>query len=506
MLGQTIGKTTPAAPTSPGRTLSPQTETPDGSVAGSNKVPSNAGTAPARGQTVAPLTGRSASSPDASKPKPPVAAAAGKGQAPSAAPTTAKLAVPPRARKPKAVAVDVQNQAVAADGVAASDARVQQLGQTIAVPSVTAVQGERIDNPNRGQRRNGDRSQTRDNGRNDNSGRGGDRRDDNRRNDNGRDRNGRDNARNDGPRGEPQLPPGAKVVDRVGNRDILSIVGAGVAGAVVGGAAGYFIRGNDDERLSTNAEDQYYEQLPERRRRETIVRGNGVKVVTITNRYGDVIQRSKIQPDGREVVLFYDPYQRDDDAPQYYTDPGADLPPIDVTIPQDEYIVAPSEPDEDLYYRTMVAPPVETVERIYSIDEVRRSERIRDKVRRIDLNTIKFDFGSDAIGQSQVPNLEALAEAIAKIVGDNPAETFLIEGHTDAVGTDVANLALSDRRAESVAAALTQYFDVPPENLITQGYGESDLKVDTEGENAENRRVTVRRITALVKPVDTAAN
>ena len=39
-----------------------------------------------------------------------------------------------------------------------------------------------------------------------------------------------------------------------------------------------------------------------------------------------------------------------------------------------------------------------------------------------------------------------------------------------------------------------------------QGYGEAYLKVDTEGENRENRRVTVRRITPLVKPVQTSGN
>ena len=31
----------------------------------------------------------------------------------------------------------------------------------------------------------------------------------------------------------------------------------------------------------------------------------------------------------------------------------------------------------------------------------------------------------------------------------NPAETFLIEGHTDAVGSDISNLTLSDARARS---------------------------------------------------------
>jgi outer membrane protein OmpA-like peptidoglycan-associated protein len=75
---------------------------------------------------------------------------------------------------------------------------------------------------------------------------------------------------------------------------------------------------------------------------------------------------------------------------------------------------------------------------------------------------------------------------------------FLIEGHTDAVGSDVDNLSLSDRRAESVAIALSQQFGVPAENLTTQGYGEQYLKVPTDGPSAENRRVTVRNITPLL--------
>ena len=82
--------------------------------------------------------------------------------------------------------------------------------------------------------------------------------------------------------------------------------------------------------------------------------------------------------------------------------------------------------------------------------------------------------------------------------------SFLIEGHTDAVGSDEANLALSDRRAEAVADALTNVFAIPPENLATQGYGERYLKVKTEKPERENRRVGIRRITPLVAPVASA--
>ena len=61
------------------------------------------------------------------------------------------------------------------------------------------------------------------------------------------------------------------------------------------------------------------------------------------------------------------------------------------------------------------------------------------------------------------------------------------------------NLALSDRRAESVALALTEYFDIPPENMVVQGYGESELLIDTQKDERANRRVVVRVITPLMK-------
>jgi len=74
-----------------------------------------------------------------------------------------------------------------------------------------------------------------------------------------------------------------------------------------------------------------------------------------------------------------------------------------------------------------------------------------------------------------------------------------IEGHTDAVGSDQANLVLSDERAEAVAVALSEDFDIPPENLVTQGYGEQQLKIATSGPERENRRVAIRRITPLLR-------
>ena len=264
------------------------------------------------------------------------------------------------------------------------------------------------------------------------------------------------------------------------------------------------VESSDRDRLRRGAEDYYVEELRDGRTREVIVRSNGVRVVTIRNRYGDVLRRSRITPDGREYVLVY---VRDDDygSIREFRDPGRDLPPMRLTIPVDEYILdARVVEDPDRYYTFLDQPPVERVERLYSIDEVRYSARIRDKVRRVDLDTITFEFGSASVEESEVAKLEGVAVAMERMLEENPAETFLIEGHTDAVGSNVANLALSDERAESVAEALTKVFGIPPENLVTQGYGEQYLKIDTEERERENRRVAIRRITPLVAPVASA--
>ena len=144
-----------------------------------------------------------------------------------------------------------------------------------------------------------------------------------------------------------------------------------------------------------------------------------------------------------------------------------------------------------------MAPPVERIDQRYTLDQVRFSAPLRDRMPRVDLD-VNFETGSWQLSPEQVDRLAAIAEGINRAMQRNPREVFLIEGHTDAVGADVDNLSLSDRRAEAVAVALTEQFQVPPENLVTQGYGEQYLKVPTAGPERANRRVAVRRITPLI--------
>ena len=116
----------------------------------------------------------------------------------------------------------------------------------------------------------------------------------------------------------------------------------------------------------------------------------------------------------------------------------------------------------------------------------------------IDIDTITVDTGSWAVPPGEVGRLEAIADALLRAIRANPNEIFLIEGHTDAVGSDIDNLSLSDRRAEAIAIVLTDRYGVPAENLTTQGYGEQFLKVPTSGPERENRRAAVRAIAPLL--------
>ncbi|WP_433762729.1 OmpA family protein [Brucella anthropi] len=279
-----------------------------------------------------------------------------------------------------------------------------------------------------------------------------------------------------------------KVIEEVDNRVILDV------------GDRIFVRGDDRPRLRRDAEETYYDELPRGRTRETIVRPGGNQIVTVYDRYGDILQRSRIDRDGNEYLMIY-ALEYDDNPRASIIDVGYELPPMRLTIPVRDYIIdVADDPDRD-FYDFLAMPPVERVERVYTIDEVRHSARLRDKVRRIDLDTIHFATGSAEVSLSQAKTLRKVATAMQKVLAKDPGETFFIEGHTDAVGSDRSNLVLSDKRAESVASLLTEVYEIPPENLVTQGYGERFLKIRTQAAEQENRRVTIRRVTPLVRPV-----
>jgi outer membrane protein OmpA-like peptidoglycan-associated protein len=154
-------------------------------------------------------------------------------------------------------------------------------------------------------------------------------------------------------------------------------------------------------------------------------------------------------------------------------------------------------PREEVY-EIFDAPPIERIEQRYTLDQVRFNAPLRDRMPRVDLD-VTFETGSWQLSPEQVDKLAVIAEGIKRTIARNPREVFLIEGHTDAVGAAEDNLSLSDRRAESVAVALTEQFQVPAENLVTQGYGEQYLKEQTDGPSEVNRRVAARRITPLME-------
>lgn len=236
----------------------------------------------------------------------------------------------------------------------------------------------------------------------------------------------------------------------------------------------------------------------ERRGKETVTiidRPGGVKIVTVVDVNGRLIRRARRLANGREIIIIDNSFRP---RPGVIVDYYVDVPPPVIRIPRERYIVEVEQASPELIYDTLIAPPVEPVTRRYSLDEIRYTPNLRALMPSVDIDTINFDFGSWEVTPDQAARLTEIARAINRALERNPSEVFLIEGHTDAVGSDIDNLSLSDRRAESVAIALTEQFQVPPENLTSQGYGEQQLKVQTDGPSRENRRVTVRRITPLL--------
>jgi outer membrane protein OmpA-like peptidoglycan-associated protein len=106
----------------------------------------------------------------------------------------------------------------------------------------------------------------------------------------------------------------------------------------------------------------------------------------------------------------------------------------------------------------------------------------------IDLE-ITFDYNSANISRKAQGAVAELGKALS-----NPAlkgGVFMVAGHTDAKGGDEYNQSLSEKRADAIKRHLTEKFGIAAENLVTVGYGKSQLKNTGNPFAEENRRVQV---------------
>lgn len=102
---------------------------------------------------------------------------------------------------------------------------------------------------------------------------------------------------------------------------------------------------------------------------------------------------------------------------------------------------------------------------------------------------IQFDYNSAKIKPGSVPDLNALGTAL--LSHELSGSRILLNGHTDAAGSQQFNMGLSEKRADAVRDYLISRFGIEPDRLIAIGFGEERLKNRHDPEAAENRRVEV---------------
>lgn len=240
---------------------------------------------------------------------------------------------------------------------------------------------------------------------------------------------------------------------------------------------------DDNALLYQPGSDVRTERFDDGSTRTTVLREDGSRVVTIRDADMNILRRTLVRADGSETRLI------DDTAVE----------PVRIsTLPAPPPVEISRRPLDETALREALRREA-AVDRRFSLGQIRDIPEVRALVAPVNVPEITFDTGSAAITPDQAQQLATLGKVIRDSIDQDPREVYMIEGYTDAVGSDAANLALSDRRAESVALALTEYFHVPPENMVVQGYGEQFLLVPSDGPERDNRRVAVRRITDLLE-------
>ena len=255
---------------------------------------------------------------------------------------------------------------------------------------------------------------------------------------------------------------------------------------------------DEDARLAASGGHIFEQAAGNGERFITVDLADGSQVVTVRDSDGNVVRRTlKLQKGEAAVLIDASPASAEEIA-------GGigdlkDAAPAAKRVAAGQFVIDGGRDTPEAIGAALAAPPVQAIDRSHTLAEIRRDARLRDRLRSVDIDTIGFDEGRATLPEGEAAKLAAIGHALATIVAARPGEIFLIEGHTDAVGSDLGNLLLTDRRAETVAEVLTRTYGVPAENLVTQGYGDQYLKVPTQAAEPQNRRITIRRITPLLR-------
>ncbi|RMG44819.1 MAG: OmpA family protein [Acidobacteria bacterium] len=119
-------------------------------------------------------------------------------------------------------------------------------------------------------------------------------------------------------------------------------------------------------------------------------------------------------------------------------------------------------------------------------------ERVEDDVLLVRFDSdLLFDFDSAALSESALNILDEVAAVLREF--DKTA--VVIQGHTDATGSEEYNQRLSERRAEAVRNQLIT-LGIDPARTVAVGYGERHPVAPND--TPEGRRLN-RRVTILLK-------
>jgi len=151
-----------------------------------------------------------------------------------------------------------------------------------------------------------------------------------------------------------------------------------------------------------------------------------------------------------------------------------------------------SESENNRVRGQVEARDAEIAENQRLIDELRRSgtdATMTDRGVAIHLPDILFGFNRSDLSSDANGTIEEIARAIRD---KTPGRGVLVEGHTDAVGSEEYNRGLSERRAESVALALI-HGGVSRRQVQSKGFGKTRpiASNDTESGRQRNRRVEI---------------